>query len=296
MNIGYPCINTRIGCTANTTFRLASYSHEKMRQCVSNNISCLWRILQFNLASRLMFFRISSDIVPFASHPVCDYAWEKLHRKELRRIGKLILESGMRISMHPDQFVLLNSPDKGIVGRSVAELEYHAKVLDVMGLRRDAKIQIHVGGVYGNKWRAIDRFCDVYFSLPVSVCRRLVIENDDRLYSLKDCLEVHGRTGIPVLFDSFHHTCLNNGESVRTALKEAADTWGDGDGRLMVDYSEQEKGSRPGTHASHIDVRRFSKFIREARPLDFDIMLEIKDKEVSALKAKDVLARQGVLG
>ncbi|MEM0438138.1 MAG: UV DNA damage repair endonuclease UvsE [Candidatus Micrarchaeia archaeon] len=295
MKLGYPCINRGIGCTANTTFRLASYSHARMRECISNNLACLERILKFNLENRLMFFRISSDIVPFASHPVCDYDWAGIHGAHFRRIGRFIRENGMRISMHPDQFVLINSNEKGVVQRSIAELEYHAKVLDAMGLKKDAKIQIHVGGEYGDKRQATMRFCDVYSTLPRAVARRLVIENDDRLYSLRDCLAISAKTGVPVLFDVFHHACLNNGEGVREALGQAAGTWGIRDGVPMVDYSEQKKGARAGTHADRINVRRFLDFVNETRPLDFDVMLEIKDKEKSALRARDALLKLGIM-
>lgn len=294
MRLGYPCINIGIGCTANTSFRLASYSHERMQECISSNLNCLEKILRFNIENRLMFFRISSDIVPFASHPVCDYEWSRLHKSHLLRIGELIRKNKMRISMHPDQFVLINSTDKDVVSRSVAELEYHAKVLDVMGLNSSAKIQIHVGGVYGDKNSAVMRFCDVYSTLPRPIVRRLVIENDDRLYSVNDCIAISGKTGLPVLFDAFHHSCLNNGESVREALEQAAATWGKRDGVQMVDYSEQKGGARHGTHADHINLGKFLEFISKTRPLDFDIMLEIKDKEKSALKARDALLKLGI--
>jgi len=285
MKIGYPCINRSIGCTANHTFRLASYSAKKLKETVSLNLACLRKILEFNAANGLFFFRISSDIVPFASHPVCRFDWAEYFRKDLRRIGAFIKDKGMRISMHPDQFVIINSPRDGVVERSVLELEYHRKALDSMGLGRDAKIQIHVGGVYGDKPAAMERFAENYRRLGPGLRKRLVIENDDRLYSLKDCLEVHKDTGVPVLFDAFHHKCLNNGEPLRKAALAARRTWGEKDGCLMMDYSLQAKGKRAGTHAGSIDAGKFKKFLSAVKGIEADVMLEIKDKEKSALKA-----------
>ncbi|MEM4272389.1 MAG: UV DNA damage repair endonuclease UvsE [Candidatus Bilamarchaeaceae archaeon] len=285
MKLGYPCINRGIGCTPNSTFRLSSYSEEKMRRAVGNNLSCLSRILEFNLEKGLLFFRIGSQIVPFASHPVCQFDWEGEFREQFSRIGRFVRKNKMRISMHPDQFVLINSQDAGIVQRSVRELEYHCRVLDLMGLDSSAKVQMHMGGVYGDKEEAIRRFVTEYKKLPASVKKRLVIENDGRLFSLQDCLEVHRLTGTPVLFDVFHHKCNNNGESVREAVNLAASTWRKGDGVLMVDYSSQKKGERAGAHADHIDLKDFARFLKEARGIEFDVMLEIKDKEKSALKA-----------
>lgn len=286
IRIGYPCINRTIGCTANHTFRLASYSKERLRQAVSANLECLEKILKFNLENGILFFRISSDIVPFASHPVCDFDWRGVFAGEFRKIGGLIKRSGMRVSMHPDQFVLINALDEDIVNRSVRELEYHCDVLDLMGLDAKAKVQIHVGGVYGDKRSAIERFSLRYSKLPVKVKKRLVIENDDRLYTLADCAEIHRRTKVPVIFDVFHHECLSSGESPEKALKIAAATWKKKDGPLMVDYSEQERDKRKGSHAETADVKKFKRFLAAARKtaLEMDIMLEIKDKERSAIK------------
>ena len=285
MKIGYPCINTGIGCTANSTFRLANYSEENLIGKVANNLECLRKILGYNAEHGLLFFRISSDIVPFASHQVCTFDWQNHFKKRFREIGGYIKENGMRISMHPDQFVLINSPTERIVRSSVRELEYHCEVLDLMGLDLTAKVQIHVGGVYGDRGSAIERFIRNYMALPDQIRRRLVIENDDRSYSLKDCLAIHEETGIPVLFDSFHHRCLNNREPAEKALESAAKTWKAEDGILMTDYSSQAPNARKGSHTTHIDIDDFRNYLKRTAGTDFDIMLEIKDKEKSALEA-----------
>jgi len=289
MKIGYPCINRGIGCTASSTFRLATYSEERLVQKVENNLDCLFKILQYNVQNGFYFFRISSDLVPFASHPVCTFDWAGHFRGKSRKIGDFIKKHKIRISMHPDQFVLINALKDDIVERSIRELEYHCTILNEMDLDSTAKIQIHVGGVYGDRPSAIARFVDRYKSLNPSLRRRLVIENDDRLFSLKDCLRVHEKTTIPILFDAFHHHCLNNGETLRQGLELARQTWKKSDGVPMVDYSSQQKGQRPGSHAKTLNRAIFKKFLHETRGLDFDLMLEIKDKETSAFKALKIL-------
>lgn len=286
MKIGYPCINRSIGCSAAGTFRLASYSPGRFRETLAGNLACLNRILEYNRAQGLLFFRISSDLVPFASHPVCRVDWRAEFAQELRSLGALIRGAGMRISMHPDQFVLLNALKDAIVRSSVAELLYHCAVLDGMELPRTAKVQIHVGGIYNDKTAAMERFVKEYLRLSSSVKKRLVIENDDRLFSLQDCLRIHAQTGIPVLFDSFHHECLNNGESVAEALRAAARTWREEDGVLMLDYSQQAPGKQKGAHRDSIRIPAFRAFLESTRGTEFDIMLEIKDKEKSALRAR----------
>ncbi len=285
MRIGYPCINRSLECRGNRTFRLQSFSGERLVETVENNLDCLFHILRFNAANNLLFFRITSDLVPFASHPVCRFDWGEHFRKEFRGIGRFIRKHRIRISMHPDQFTLINSLKEDIFERSRKELLYHARVLDLLGLNRTAKIQIHVGGVYGDKPAAIERFIARYRTLEKEILRRLVIENDDVSYTLADCLAISRKTGIPVLFDVFHHSVNSSGETVEEAVRAAAATWKKRDGILMVDYSSQKKGASRGSHTESIDLRDFKKFLASTRPVDFDVMLEIKDKEKSARKA-----------
>jgi UV DNA damage endonuclease len=291
MKIGYPCLNRSIGCTASRTFRLRFYSPQRLVETVRQNLLCLRRILEFNRENGLLFFRVTSDLVPFASHPVCAVPWPEAFAAEFAAIGAFIKRNGMRISMHPDQFTLINSPDPDIFRRSAVELNYHALVLDLLGLDLTAKIQIHGGGVYGDKAKSLDRFCGRFEQLDQQIRQRLVVENDDRQYSVADCLAISRRTGIPVLFDSFHHQLNRNGEDTVTALRLAAATWGKSDGLPMVDYSSQRKDERAGAHTERIDLKHFARFIAAAGGLDFDIMLEIKDKEKSALRARRFLAK-----
>lgn len=293
MKIGYPCINRSIGCSSGRTFRLASYSDERLEETVRENLRCLQEILRFNLGACILFFRITSDLIPFASHPVCTAAWQETFAGTLRDIGRFIGEHGMRISMHPDQFVLINAKDPGILERSIAELRYHAAVLDAMHLDRTAKIQIHVGGVYGDREASMERFCSEYSRLDESILRRLVVENDDSRYTLADCLRIHEETGIPVLFDAFHHEVNPSGEGVAEAVDLCAATWRPEDGILMTDYSTQLPGGRKGSHAENLDGARFREFLAATAPTDMDIMLEIKDKEKSALRAVGIARRDG---
>ncbi|KGK99379.1 UV damage repair endonuclease UvdE [Methanococcoides methylutens] len=295
MKLGYPCINRGIGCAANRKFRLSSYSEEKLINTVANNLDCMQRILKYNLRNNLLFFRISSDTVPFASHPICDFDWADYFSSKLLEIGRFIITNGMRISMHPDQFILLNSPDMDVTQRSISELEYHCKLLDSMGLGRSAKIQIHAGGVYKDRKRAVGRFVERYESLDETLRKRLVVENDDRLYSLRDCLLINELCGVPVIFDSFHHECLNNAEDFFSAVGSASATWCKGDGIPMIDYSCQQEGARKGKHATSIDVALFRDFLEEVRDFDLDIMLEIRDKEKSALKAIGIMNELGLV-
>lgn len=297
MKIGYPCINQTLDCSSSRTFRLASYSEERLLETVEQNLACLQRILEYNVQHGLLFFRLSSGLVPFASHAVNKYNWQEHFKKTFQELGSYIRNNNLRISMHPDQFVVLNSPNGQTVKNSIAELVYQGSILDLMELDTKAKLQIHGGGAYGDKPAAMQRFAEVYHAmLPDAVKARLCVENDDRTYTLQDCLQLHELTGLPIIFDNLHHECANNGEPMREAVALAAATWYmEKDGILMMDYSAQSPGERKGKHVQSIQEQLFHDFLVETEGLDMDIMLEIKDKEASAQKAVEVARALGRL-
>lgn len=290
MRIGYPCINTSLNC-GNRTFRLKSYSEGRLVETVASNLDCLRRTLEFNVGRGILFFRVHSGFVPFASHPVCRFDWQGHFRGEFANIGRFIRKHGIRVSMHPDQFTLINSLDEGIFQRSVKELCYHCALLDLLGTDRSAKVQIHVGGVYSDRRASLDRFVKRWGLLEPAIRGRLAVENDDRNYSLGDCLQVNSRTGAPVIFDTFHHEVNCSGESTVQAIELAARTWRKTDGLPIVDYSTQAQAGRRGAHSSTLDQPAFRRFLQESRAHDFDLMLEIKDKEISAIKAVELAAK-----
>jgi UV DNA damage endonuclease len=263
MKIGYPCINQSIGKKSISTLRLRSYSEAKVKECIEYNLNCLHEILCYNIDHGLYFFRISSDIIPFASHPIFQFQWKDIFSKQLNRL----------------------------IDNSIKELDYQSGFLDELGLGSTAKIQIHVGGVYQNKEESIKRFIKTYTtSLSNKIKSRLVIENDDFRFDLMDCLRINKEIGIPVIFDTLHNECLGQIQ-VGDAIKLAAQTWNREDGILMVDYSHQEPNSRKGKHSNTLNHDLFEKFISNTKGWDFDIMLEIKDKEKSATQARLLLDR-----
>jgi UV DNA damage endonuclease len=292
VKIGYPAINNSVGCTSSRTFRLKSYSEPRLIETVKENLACLRKTLEFNVQHQLLFFRIASGIVPFASHPINTFDWQTHFRAEFEAIGKYITRNGFRISVHPDQFTLINSISEEIFERSKRELRYHAELLDALKLDVSAKIQIHVGGAYGDKPKSMAHFVHRFAELDSAVKRRLVVENDERLYDVGDCLEISSQIGIPVLFDAFHHKLNHKAEISRDFFAAINKTWNPSvDGVPMVDYSSQKPDGKVGQHTDNIDLADFEAFLKSTQPFDFDIMLEIKDKEVSALKALEIVQK-----
>jgi UV DNA damage endonuclease len=164
-----------------------------------------------------------------------------------------------------------------------------------MKLDTSAKIQIHVGGAYGDKEKSMARFVTRFSMLDDSIIRRLVIENDDKLYNLNDCLKINAQTQIPILLDVFHHK-LNNSKTytAEDSFKCTTKTWNEKrDGIPMVDYSSQEPNGLSRQHVETINIEDFDQFLKQTQQFDFDVMLEIKDKEKSAVKAIDLASKAG---
>jgi UV DNA damage endonuclease len=285
VRIGYVAQNLTLDCTPSSIFRLASYTPDKLRAVVASNLACLRRILEYNVAHGLLYYRITSDLVPFASHPVCDLDWSAEFGAELAALGDYVKANGMRIAMHPGQYTLLNSPTEKTWLSSVDELAYHTKVLDLMGLDTTAKLQIHVGGVYGDKAGSIARFVERAALLPEAVRQRLAIENDERLYGVPDCLIISEAAGLPIIFDDFHFRLKDDGMPYAEALAAIRPTWKASDGVPLVDYSSQDAEKRFGSHAATLDEAEFAGFLDRIAGHEVDIMLEIKDKNQSALRA-----------
>lgn len=285
MKLGYVSFNW--GLCKPKTFRLKSFSEERFHETVQHNLECLKKTLEWNVDKGLFFFRISSDLIPFASHPENNIVWWKMYSVDLKGIGAYINKKKIRISMHPAQFVILNSPKQEVVDKSIEDLKWHCLLLDTIGLDYSSKIQIHVGGVYGNKDLAISRFLENYKNLLQGIKNRLVIENDDISYSITDVLNISKEIRIPIIFDVFHHEMFNKGMSLKDALIASSKTWKKVDGVLMVDYSTGDTRK----HDYSLNINKFKSFITEIKEyiVDIDIMLEIKDKEKSALQALEVI-------
>lgn len=289
MRVGYPVKNLTLGEYGIGECRVISFNPKHQRAIVDANLQKLIRILEWNSEHELLFYRLPVDLIPNASSPRNRLKWEAEFMEPLQRIGSEVKRNEMRISMHVDLYTAINVEDRRIVGDSLRELDYCARLLDLMELDTTAKIQIHVGSPHEGKDRSINIFKEQFARLDPSVQRRLVVENDCVGFTLSDCLDIHNETGVPVVFDVLHHQVCPDGASFQEALRLAAGTWGPDDGLLMVDYSSQDPGRMPGKHVKSIDLADFREFLEKSRPMDFDLMLEIKDMERSALLALDLL-------
>ncbi|MBU4539940.1 MAG: UV DNA damage repair endonuclease UvsE [Firmicutes bacterium] len=286
MRIGYACLTVGVPNTELKTCLLKNASDEKLTELIRHNLNALENMVDYNIANRVLLFRISSSLIPFGSNPVNRIIWWEIFEKQLKKIGKKIAKSGMRVSMHPGQYTVLNSADEQIVANAIADLNYHARIMDSLLLGSENKIILHVGGVYNDKKQAIKRFLNHYQGLGEAVKKRLVIENDDKSYTISEVLIIGKALDIPVVFDNLHHQvnpCEENHPDTYW-IDACKHTWKSQDGKQKIHYSQQHPEKKPGSHSKTIRITEFMSFYEELKSRDLDIMLEVKDKNLSAIK------------
>jgi UV DNA damage endonuclease len=289
MRLGYACVNTGLP-TASRTVRLANATPERLRALIAGNLDALEAILRWNAEHDVSVFRLTSDLIPFGSHPANALPWWRDFAGRFEQLGSLLAASAARISMHPGQYTVLSSEQPSVVSRAIAELDYQARLLTSLALDASHKIVLHVGSGAGDPEAAATRFAAGFARLSDDARARLVIEHDER-WTLEGVLALAAPLALPVVFDAFHHTLAPSfeRETVRDVTRRAGETWRPWDGRQEVHFSTQEPGKRPGAHARTLDLGAFARFAEAVSDLPLDCILEVKDKEQSLLRARDVL-------
>ena len=265
-------------------------------------------ILGYLDAHDLRMYRMATALAPYASHPDLPAFHSQVSEceEELAAIGARARGLGIRLSSHPGQYTVLNSEDARVQRLAAEELEVQAELFDGMGLGPEAVVVLHVGGGAGGREAALGRFERGFALLSDAARSRLVIENDDRTFGLRDVLELSQRIGRPVVWDILHHHC-NDPDRIpdRQALELALGTWPDGV-RPKIHYSSprtsmEDRGKgrfvlpQLRAHADMVDPIGFEHFVTEtAAGLDLDVMLEAKGKDLALLRLREQLAARGV--
>lgn len=300
----------REGLKSNDSRRWQSDPHLRV------SIQYLHSIFDYLRDQHITMYRISSEIAPYVTHPDLPQFHNQLEecRDELAMLGEKARRYGLRLSMHPSQYIVLNSPVEKVYEASVRDFQYHADFLDMMNLGPEAVVVTHGGGVYGDKSAAITRFVDRYKNLPENVRARLVLENDEKNYAVPDIAEIHERTGIPLVLDNLHHA-VNNPEQLSYAevARTCLTTWRSGvlpkihystprsESRMVSrrnrktgEVAQVEAPPLASQHSDWIDSDQFISFLHETAPLQYDVMLEAKQKDLALLRLREDLRERGI--
>ena len=278
------------------------------------SLQYLRAIFDYLAETGITMYRISSDLAPYVTHPDLSQFHGQIDEclTELHELGARAREQGLRLSFHPSQYVLLNSPDEALTIKSIADLSAQARMLDAMELGPEAVLVTHVGGVYGDLASGRERWVRTWERLPAHVQQRLVLENDDTRFTVADIVWIHERTGVRLVFDYLHHWCLNR-DTIDTheALTMCLRTW-PADVRPKIHFSSprtelrtiERRNKKTGKteqiqappiwtgHADYLNPFEFITFMRGAATApDFDVMLECKLKDMALIQLRSDLQR-----
>jgi UV DNA damage endonuclease len=261
---------------------------EYLAEICLHNARALHKALEYCRDHDIKDFRINSQILPLITHPDTGYRMDDLPFHEqivqtFKDAGRFCQKHNIRTTFHPDQFILLSSPKREVVQRSVADLIYQAEV--AQWVNADV-INIHGGGAYGDKSTSLRRLRKRIEQLPEAVRSRLTLENDDRVYGPKDLLPVCRDMKIPLVYDVHHHRCLPDGSSVEAITELALGTW---NREPLFHLSSPKYGwesGKPGSHHDYIDSDDFPACWAN---LDITVEVEAKAKELAVLKLKQDL-------
>lgn len=290
MKLGYASLNVTLGLKMRTC-RLKTVELEgmaKVKELTLINLESVLKILKWNKEKQIDFFRISSDIVPFGSHEIL--MWEWWRDEDVLQITSEIkafkATEQMRISVHPGQYTIINSPNEKVVENAFRDLDYHYKLIHLMG---GTDMVIHVGGVYGNKAEAKKRYIHNYKKLSPEIKTMLILENDDKSFHVKDVLDINEEIGVPICFDIHHHNCNPYVDiPINLLLDRVVATW-EGIRTPKMHISSGKKSKTDTAHHDYILEEDFRSFLQLLGERKTDLMFEAKKKELAVLKIKEGL-------
>lgn len=260
--------------------------YSKLLEVTAENLKSTRRMIFYNLAHEIDLYRLSSSIVPLATHPEVKWDFVSPFQKEWSELGALIRKHQLRVSFHPNQFTLFTSPRDEVTDNAVGDMEYHYRMLEAMGVENSSVINIHIGGAYGDKESTLGRFHQNLIKLPSHIKDIMTLENDDKTYHAEETLVACEKENIPFVFDYHHHMANLCDLPLATILSRTVTTWKKTKlpPKIHVSSPKSEKTFR--SHADYVDLEFLLPLIDTLRDLkiDVDFMIEAKMKDLAMLK------------
>lgn len=265
---------------------LDSNSHKELDNIIKTNLDIFNKIINYNYQNNIYFYRMTHNLFPLQSIKNIDYDYTK-HKNKCLKIGKKIKKYNMRIDSHPDHFLVLNSLKNDVLETSIKMIENHKLIFDMLGI--EGKIILHIGSKEPSKEEAINRFIKNFNNLDKNLQKIILLENDDRIYTATDTLNLCKKLNIPMVLDYHHFNCNHKKtEKIENLIKDIIKTWENTNLEPKMHFSSPKNKKEKKTHNFYIDYNQFIKFIKLLKSLNLntniDIMLESKGKDESLFK------------
>lgn len=253
-----------------------------LKKVTQSNLNDLIKILNYNIENDIHFYRLTSKLIPLATHQEVLWDYSKVIQKQCEEVAHLIQKYNMRVDAHPDQFNVLNSVNESVIQSTIATLEHQLDLFELFKMEH-GKLVLHVGGKAGGKEAALDRFEQTFRTLPTRIQQALILENDDKTYSAKDVLGLCQRLQIPMVLDIHHHRCYHEGECLEALVEPIFKTWDADFWPPKIHVSSPKEFETDRRHADFINVEDMLGFLDLIKPLnqDIDVMIEAKQKDLA---------------
>lgn len=286
VRLGYACLSKAMNnITTSSTITYTNYINKnytvnKLLDVTKSNLDALKELLIYNVKNNIHFYRLTSKLVPLATHDKVSFDYIKPLDNKYKEIGNIINDSNMWVDTHPDQYAVLNSVDKKIIKNTFEILQYHYKVLKALEINNPIII-LHVGSSACGKKASITRFINNFNKLPEHIQKCITVENDDKIYNIKDVLNLCTKLNIPMVLDYHHYICNNDEEKIEDYIKEIMNTWKNINPKFHFSSPKSKLKKEFRSHHDYINSDDFIKFINILKPYnkDVDIMLEAKAKD-----------------
>ena len=288
VRLGYACICTSLsGITTSSTYTYTSFNKdndfEKLNKVIISNLEALIQILKFNQKNNIHFYRLSSNIIPLATHNKVIFDYLDKYKEYYDKIAKIINNNDMRIDMHPSTYSILNSVKKEVVENTINILKYHYDLMSYMNIENKIII-IHIGSSTFGKSNSLTRFINNFKKLPEYLKKSIAIENDDKIFTIDDCLYLSEKLDIPVVLDYHHFLCNNTGKNIINYLEQIFKSWKNINPKIH--FSTPQNSNNYRTHNPYINADDFIEFLSILKNYNYniDIMLEAKNKDEALFK------------
>lgn len=289
IHLGYVSISKTLDITPSKTLTYTNFlnnnDYNKLNNIIIKNLTNLEKIIDYNIKNNIHFYRLTSKLIPLATINEINFDYIDKYQEYYQKIAKKIKDNNLRIDTHPDQFCILNSTKKDIVLNSINILKYHYNILNALNIKNKIII-LHIGSSVLGKQNSIKRFINNFNKLPLYLKESIALENDDKIYNIKDCLELCEKLNIPMVLDYHHHLCNNDNLNIDIYLKRIFNTWHNLPPKIHFSSPKNNTKKDFRTHHDYIDPIEFIKFLDKIKHLniDLDIMLECKAKDEALFK------------
>ncbi|MFC0524871.1 UV DNA damage repair endonuclease UvsE [Pontibacillus salicampi] len=270
----------------------------KLERIASTNLHNTLRLLKHNKANKISFYRLSSKLIPLATHEeLAHWNYIKNVKEELQEIGHFAIQNNMRIDFHPDHYVVLNTPHKEKLKSSLHILRYHYRLLTSMGLNPAHRCVLHLGGAYQDKEASLERFIENWAYIPTPIQSMVLLENDDTLYTMEDCLYICEKLSIPFVFDLHHHHANHYHPNWLQHWERAIATWKNSPFPIKVHLSSPRSKHDFNSHADYVEDETFYSFMKQVNQSvpQVDCMIEAKQKDDALFQlVHDLQQREGI--